>query len=136
MSALANQMAVLRAIDAIWNRGDLDVADELFTADYVNHGGLIADVVDGPEAIKFSAAFFRLAFPALHVTVEEVSTGDNTVVVRWTADTGSTDEIEGASVAANHQPLTGTTRSRLVRGKIIESWTEWDRRRMLDALGA
>lgn len=126
-------MVVLRVIDAIWNRGDLDVADELFTADYVNHGGLIADVVDGPEAIKFSAAFFRLAFPALHVTVEELRTNDNTVVVRWTAATRSVDGTDGGP-AAGSQPLSGITRSRFARGKIIESWTEWDRTRVLHDL--
>ena len=38
---VANQMLVRRAIDAIWNRGDLDVADALFAPDYINHGGLI-----------------------------------------------------------------------------------------------
>jgi hypothetical protein len=43
------------AIEAIWNRGDLDVADELFAADYVNHYGLIADLVFGPEPVLTSA---------------------------------------------------------------------------------
>ena len=37
MSASANERLVRRAIEAIWNRGDLDVADELFAASYVNH---------------------------------------------------------------------------------------------------
>ena len=121
-------MGVRRAIDAIWNRGDLHVADELFAADYVNHGGLITDLVRGPEAIKISAAFFRLAFPGLHVTVDELSTDDdNTVVLRWTGRVRSAGDPEGESVTANQQLLTGVTRSRLAGGKITESWTEWDR---------
>lgn len=51
MSVSAHEAVVRRAIEAIWNRGDLDVADELFAADYVNHHGLISDLILGPEAI-------------------------------------------------------------------------------------
>lgn len=134
MSASGNQMLVRRAIAAIWNRGDLDVADELFTSDYVNHHGLVVDLVRGPEAVKVSAALFRLAFPHLHVTVEELSTEGDTVVVRWTAWTGSTEGPKGDSLHANQQLLTGITRSRFAGGKITESWTEWDRAWVLHAL--
>jgi len=39
------------------------VADEVFSPDYTNHGGLIPDLVRGPEAIKISVALYRIAFP-------------------------------------------------------------------------
>ena len=113
----------------------LRVADELFAPDYVNHDGLIADLVRGPEAIKVSAALFRLAFPDLHVTVEELNTDDETVVVRWTAQTRGTEDPDGDSLAANQELVKGITRSRLAGGKIIESWTEWDCDRVLPAWG-
>jgi predicted ester cyclase len=127
-------MLVRRAIDAIWNRGDLDVADEVFATDYLNHNGLITDLVRGPEAVKICAALFRLAFPDLHVTVEQLNTDDETVVVRWTARTRPTEGLEGDSVSASHQLLSGITSSRFAGGKIVESWTEWDRTRVLSAL--
>jgi hypothetical protein len=120
MSSSNNEQLVRRAVEAIWNLGDLDLADELFAPDYVNHHGLIADVVLGPEAIKISAALHRLAFPDLCVVVEHVSTDDGIVVMHWTAGRGS---------------LTGVTRSRFAGGKIIESWTEWDRIGVLSTLG-
>lgn len=135
MSASPNEALVRRAIDAIWNRGALDVADALFAPDYVNHHGLITDLVLGPEAIKISAALYRLAFPDLYVTVEELSTNVDTVMVRWTARRGSTGDHEGGAFTANQKLLTGITRSRLAGGKIMESWTEWDRPRALRDLG-
>ena len=55
MSASATETLVRRAVEAIWNRGDLDVADELFAPGFVNHNGLITDLVSGSEAIKISA---------------------------------------------------------------------------------
>ena len=51
------------AVEAIWNRGALEAADALFAPDYVNHGGLIPDLVRGPEAIKVGVALYRTAFP-------------------------------------------------------------------------
>jgi len=51
---------VRQAVEAIWNRGELDAADALFAPDYVNHGGLIPDLVRGPEAVKLSAALVLL----------------------------------------------------------------------------
>ncbi len=47
---------VRQALEAIWNQGALEVADVLFAPDYVNHGGLIPDLMRGPEAIKLSVA--------------------------------------------------------------------------------
>jgi len=60
---------VRRAVEEIWNRGDLALADALFAPSYVNHGGLIPDLVHGPEAIKISVALYRTAFPDLHISV-------------------------------------------------------------------
>jgi len=134
MSASAHEALVRLAIEMIWNRGDLDAADQLFAPGYVNHNGLIADLVLGPEAIKISAALYRVAFPGLHVTVGEVNTVEDTVVLRWTARTGA-DPLRSGSGASKAKSLTGTTRSRIAAGKIIESWTEWDRIGVLRELG-
>ena len=65
MAEAQNAALVRRAVEEIWNRGQLDLADVLFAADYVNHAGLIPDLVRGPEAIKISVAFYRTAFPQL-----------------------------------------------------------------------
>lgn len=121
MTSSTNEALVRRAIDAIWNRGDLDVADDVFAPQYVNHYGLIPDLVSGPEAMKISASFYRLAFPNLSVAVDMVSANEDTVVVGWTA----TSRSDGRSDAS----LKGRTRTRFVGGKIVESWTEWDHNR-------
>lgn len=134
MSASAHEALVRQAIEMIWNRGDLDAADELFAPGYVNHHGLIADLVLGPEAVKVSAALYRVAFPGLHVTVEEISTVEDTVVLRWTARTGPHTLI-GDAGAPKPKSLEGITRSRIAAGRIVESWTEWDRIAVLRELG-
>jgi SnoaL-like polyketide cyclase len=126
MAVSANEALVRRAIEAIWNNGDFDVADEVFAADYTNHAGLITDLVLGPEAVKVSAALYRVAFPGLHVSVEELNTVGDTVVLKWTAR---------SSLERDSKSLTGITRARIAAGKIGESWTDWNQIGALVDLG-
>ena len=115
--ATQNVNVTRRVVDEIWNRGALHVADELFAVDYVNHGGLIVDMVRGPEAIKVSVALYRLAFPTFYVTIDEVIADGDMVVLCWTAHRARVETTES---------MTGMTRSRHVGGTIVESWTTWD----------
>lgn len=104
-----------RTVAGIGNRGDLAAADALVAADYVNHGGLIPDLVRGPEALRIAAAVARLAFPGLRVTVEDLVTDGECVALRWSAR---------ATPAA--APIAGVTFGRIAGGRIAESWTYWD----------
>jgi len=126
MSTSANETLVRRAIDAIWNVGDLDAADEFFAQGYVNHHGLITDLVFGPEAIKISAALHRLAFPDLHVAIDDSRSDGDIVVLHWTAFRSAIDDGD-VGLFAEKRLLAGTSRSRVAGGRIVESWTEWDR---------
>src|SRR5579884_474969 len=83
-----NAGLVRRAIEEIWNQGDLALADVLFAPTYVNHGGLIPDLVCGPEAIKSAIVLYRSAFPTFHITVEELVVEREMVLLQWTARGG------------------------------------------------
>ena len=119
---------VQRVVDEIWNAGNLELADELFAPTYINHGGLIPDLVQGPEGIKFSVAFYRAAFPGLHVAVDDLAVDKDAVILRWTA-------AGQAAGDATTGTLTGVTRSHVVDGRVVESWTTWDAGLALERLG-
>jgi hypothetical protein len=123
-----NAALVQRVVDEIWNAGNLELADELFAPTYVNHGGLIPDLVQGPEGIKFSVAFYRAAFPGLHVAVDHLDADKDAITMCWTAR-------GQASIDATRGSLTGATRSLVVDGQILESWTSWDAGLALERLG-
>jgi hypothetical protein len=129
-----NQARAHRVIEAIWNRGELAVADELFDPDYVNHDGLIPDLVHGPEAIKVSVALYRIAFPHLHITVDEMSMDGETVVIHWTARRDTPGPAHNAG-SADQALLTGMTRTRFSGGRIAESWTQWGGAQVLGDTG-
>lgn len=120
-------------IEEIWNRGKLEMADELFTHDYVNHGGLIPDLLRGPEAIKLSVTLYRSAFPTFRIAVDELTTDKAAMVLRWVADC-TPPLMDGP--APRKGGLRGITRCRLREGKIAETWTVWDGRAAFIQMGA
>ena len=115
-----------RVIDEIWNAGDLDLADELFGARYVNHGGLIPDLVPGPEGVKFSVALYRTAFPDLHLCADDLRPSGRMVRLRWTVRSTPRSGPSGSASAARAGSLTGATRISVAGGQIVESWTSWN----------
>ena len=124
MAEAHNAVLVRRSVEEIWNRGELDVADVLFAADYINHAGLIADLVRGPEAIKISVAIYRTAFPDLHITIDALTAKRDAVLLRWTARRST---VPGT--------LAGLLVSRVAGGQIAESWMQWDQAGVLERLG-
>ena len=116
---------VRRVVETIFNQGELAAADALFTPDYVNHGGLIPDLVHGPEAIKVAVALYRTAFPAFHVAIAELRVDGATILLRWGAHDGAA-LAPSAAASADRGSLAGTTRARFVDQRIAESWTSWD----------
>ena len=121
-----NAAVVRRIVTQVWNRGELDLADHLVAPTYVHHGGLIPDLIQGPEAIKISAALYRIAFPGLSITVDRLVADGDMVELRWTARARGALP-QGADRGSQRATLTGTTHSRLCQGQIVESWTTWDR---------
>jgi SnoaL-like polyketide cyclase len=121
-----NAGVVRQAVERIWNGGDLRVADLLFDLAYVNHGGLIIDLVHGPEAIKISVALYRTAFPNMHITIDRLVPDGEMVDLDWAAHARSDAHTLDAGDGSQEETLTGTTRSRLCHGQIAESWTTWD----------
>lgn len=131
---MGNATVVRRAVERIWNRGDLTLADHLFDPAYVNHGGLIPDLVHGPEAIKMSVALYRTAFPDLYITIDRLVSDGDMVDLDWEAHTSSVAQSLYAEHSGQEETLTGTTCSRLCNGQIVESWMTWDREGTLGRL--
>src|ERR1700730_14501167 len=123
-----NAALVQRVVDEIWNAGNLELADGLFAPTYVNHGGLIPDLVQGPEGIKFSVAFYRAAFPRLHVAIDHLGVDEGGVICCWTARGQTAADTTSGT-------LTGEPRSLVVDVQILESWTSWDAGLALERLG-
>jgi steroid delta-isomerase-like uncharacterized protein len=69
--------------ERLMNEGQLDLADELVSPDFLNHDAP-PDAPRGPAGLRFMVTMLRTAFPDLHVDVLQTIAEDDTVVVRTT----------------------------------------------------
>src|SRR5688572_15627064 len=122
MSAEQNKVVVRRLIEEVYNRGNLDMADELLAPDYVDHTWPPGKYA-GREGLKRSVAKQRAAFSDLHNNIEEqIAEGDK--VVTWVISSGTHDRERFLGLAPTGERMTRKHIfiSRLVEGKIVEVW--------------
>jgi steroid delta-isomerase-like uncharacterized protein len=121
----------------IWSTGDFDAADEIYAPDYVNHQHHPGDTEDihGTEAMKTFATEFREAFPDFHDSIDiQIAEGDM-VATRATSRGTHRGTFMGVEPTNKELSWTGITIDRIVEGKIVESWTNWDMMGMMQQLG-
>src|SRR5690606_27095372 len=120
-----------------WGAGKLEVADELYAPDYVDHVGRgpEASRVVGPEGIKQAVMLFRHAFPDLSYAVHEEMAERDLVWTRFSARGTHRGDFLGAAPTGRTVTYTGMDLNRIRGGKIVESWVNYDALAILQQIG-
>lgn len=135
MAIEENKAVPRRVYEEVLNQKNLDLVDELFSPEYVNHDPTSPEEMRGPESIKQFFSAYLAAFPDLRFTVEDqVAEGDK-VVSRWTSGGTNRGELMGAAPTGRRVEFTGITISRISDGRIAEDWTSYDALGMMRQLG-
>ena len=130
----AKIVAVRRVIEEAWNKGNLDVLDEIYTADFVGHIPGSPDI-HGLEGIKTIANMFYTAFPDMQYTIEDMIAEGDKAAVRWTLTGTHKGELMGIPPTGVQVSFTGNTIIRFAGGKYVELWSSWEARGMWQQLG-
>ena len=130
-----NKAVVRRQLDELFNKGNLDLAEELLAPDFVEHDPAMPEDLHGIEAFKQYVGGYRSAFPDIHIEVEDqVAEGDR-VATRWTGTGTHQGELMGIAPTGNRAEVAGMNISRIEGGKIAESWSNYDVMGMMQQLG-
>ncbi len=130
-----NMDASRRWLEEGFNEGNLDVADELSTEDFVSHDPMSGD--QDKEAVKQQIAAYREAFPDLQVTIEEIFAAGDKVVMRWSAVGTFQNPFMGQQPTGEKgAPVQGINIDRFEDGRIAESWGQWDTMQFMKNIGA
>jgi steroid delta-isomerase-like uncharacterized protein len=124
----------LREVE-MFSTGDYGIADEIYSEDYVGHDPTKPEPIRGIEAAKEEAAGYRNAFPDLTLTVDHQIAEGEYVVTRWTARGTHEGDLEGIAPTGTHATTTGISITRVVDGKIVEDYTEWNALGLMTQLG-
>ena len=81
MSSETNKQLVQHTYATLFNSGNLAIADEVVSADFVNHD-TPPHVPGGPEGLRQMVVMLRTAFPDLHYEIKEIIGEGDWVAVR------------------------------------------------------
>lgn len=117
-----------RWFDQVWNRGNEGAIDEMLQPDVVGHGltDPQGNEIVGIEHFKEFYQAFRGAFPDIHVEVQDAVTEGDRVVARCLVT--ATHSGSGLAIPPTGRSVsfTGICWSRIVDGRIAETWNQFD----------
>jgi predicted ester cyclase len=117
------------------NRGDVSAADRAFAPDCVIH------ITGSPEPNLSLGGFKEMmrgllgAFPDLRLTIEDQIVSGDKVARRWTAEGTNSGPFGPVAATGRRVQIGGLILDRVVDGKVVERWEQWDQMAMLQQLG-
>jgi steroid delta-isomerase-like uncharacterized protein len=129
----ANKALMARFIEQVWNRGNLDVADEIFHPDHTSPSA--PALPPGAEGTKMIATTFRTAFPDFHMTIEHIAAEDDRVAARFIETGTHLGELFGIPPTGKKVRFSEIGILRIADGKVVESWYDVDMLGLMQQLG-
>jgi steroid delta-isomerase-like uncharacterized protein len=132
-----NEALVRRYFEEIWDKGNLELIEELFTTNFVRHGPVGTEgEVRGLEGFKDLVSSYRSGLPDLRITIEDLIAQGERVVTRWRAYGTHQGELLGNAPTGNEASVTGILVDRVSGGKIEEEWAAYDTLHFMQQIGA
>ena len=130
-----NSKLAIRFREEVWR--DLNVANEICAEDAVFHinDPLTPELGTGPEGYQQLIKMYLSAFPDASCKVDEIVVENNMVVARWTGGGTQEGSLGNIPPTGKKIEITGIEIHRIEKGKIQETWMNWDTLGMLTQLG-
>jgi steroid delta-isomerase-like uncharacterized protein len=131
-----NSALIRRWFEEVWNKGRMEAIDEMASPDVIGHGQAQHDTDIGLKEFKPFVVSLRNAFPDMKVVIDHTIEQGDKVVARWTSTMTHKGEFLGFASTGKKVTITGTSIQRIVDGKIVEGWDNWDQLGLLVQIGA
>lgn len=133
-AAMVNKTLVHRYFEECWTQGNLALLDQLIDASMVSHD-VNSPGFDGIEGQKRLITTYRTAFPDALFNIESLMAEGDMVACRWIGQGTHQGDLQGIPPTGKRATVPGLSIIRIAAGKIVESWTSWDRLDALQQLG-
>jgi predicted ester cyclase len=130
-----NKAKARRFLDTLWNKRDLNVADEMISPNSVPHGPFTNESALGPEGSKAFAAAFVTGFPDVRLSIDDQEE-DGDLVRNWVTYSGTQrGQLMNIPATGRSATIQALITYRFAGGKIVETWAEWDVDDLMGQLG-
>ena len=131
--AEANRAVVLRYVEEVWNRHELDAIDSLVSPDYVNHAATTDEYRRG--GARHIWEWILSVFPDHRFDVEHIAADGETVAVLGTMVGTHEGELMGLAPTGRRVATRQSHWFRVEEGKLSEHWAVRDDLGMMQQLG-
>jgi steroid delta-isomerase-like uncharacterized protein len=131
-----NKALVLRFLEEVWNRGNLDVIDGCIAPEFVQHDPATPEEMRCPADARRYVQMNRSAFPEIRITVEDQLSEGDKVATRVTVRGTHRGELEGMPPNGKRIEFSAITIDRFSGGKFVETWLNSDDLGTLRQFGA
>jgi steroid delta-isomerase-like uncharacterized protein len=135
MTVQENKGTILRFWEDVFNKRNFDLADQMFTKDYVYHGAGGQDIKGTENLAQFLGMYFK-AFPDLHAEVEDVFGESNNLVSRAMCRGTHKGDLMGIPPTGKQIAIRVICVNRFAGLKIAEDWELPDLFGLMQQLGA
>ena len=132
MNVEENKAIARRFINELWNQRKYEVADEIFSEEFVTETISHHPVPwegKGPESMKHHIQHWLVSVPDLQFHINNLIADENQIVIHWNATGTSEQPFMGIPATGKPIKLLGVTISLVENGKIALNQT------ILDTLG-
>ncbi len=129
-----NKLILRRFFEELFNQGNLAAADEIVSADYLNHNAVPGET-PGRAGLTQFITDLHSAFRDLNFSIDDQIAEDDKVVTRWNATGIHQGEFAGVPATGKPVVITAINIHRVVDGQIQEGWLNWDALGLLQQLG-
>jgi len=91
-----NKATLNRFWEEVWDQGNLDVVDEIFHTNFVDHGLAPGLTKQGPEGAKEAVMQFREAMPDLYLKAHQLIAEGDKVLTLWESGGTQTGPLKSA----------------------------------------
>jgi len=127
-----HKLVVNHVFQELFSEGRYEFVSQVYAPNCIVHEGNKTRRID--EAVA-EAKGFRESAPDLHMTADRMVVNGDIVTVDWSAQGTHTGHSRGIRPTGNRIMMHGTSRFRMVNGKIAEVWNNYDRDGLFRQMG-
>lgn len=124
---------IRRLIEDVFNRGHLQLADELLHPDYAYRSPV--ESMNGPAEFKAFVAAFRSAFPDLRLHIKDLLQEGEATCLSFSMTGTHRGDFFGVPATGKAVALNGMVMSRFKDGRIHQEWELLDNLSLFQQLG-
>lgn len=130
-----NEQLGRRYFEEVWNRGNVDILDQLLAPEYINHTPGTPNPPPGPAGLKPIVLGMRQAFPDLHYEIKDVVATDQAVVLRVVMTGTHRGDLFGVAPTGRRVTVDQINIEHIENGRIVEHWRVTDELKLMRQLG-